>query len=168
MKTKHKAVKRNVEEEAPETASQEVVGAENDREPEPVKATKPATEPWLPENAPDSARRKGLLGISRDKKGFELRWVRFDAVDRRKAQGYALATPSEFDATPDENGMIRRNELVLMVVRKEEYDSRRDAVQAQTRLQAKSAKREFLKERGAAERQLGHTLAVRGEDRVDE
>jgi hypothetical protein len=166
MKPVHKAFKRHKGEVLPETASQEVPGAQN--EPEPARASKPATEPWLPENAPDSARRKGLLGISRDKKGYELRWVRYDAVDRRKAQGYVLATPEEFDATADENGMIRRNELVLMVVRKEQYDARRDAVQAQTKLQTKSAKREFLQEREAAGQKLGHSLAIRGENRDEE
>lgn len=171
MKTKHKAVKKHEEEAAPETASAapeelEPSLAGNDPEPEPVK--KPATEPWMAENAPDSAARRGYLGLSRNKKGFQTRWVRYDSVDRRKAQGYVLAKAEDFDSTADENGMIRRNELVLMVVPKETFDARREEVQKQTKLQAKSAKREFLQERQAAERKLGHSLAVRGESRDDE
>lgn len=168
MKPKQKAVKRHEDEVLPEVSSQEVPGGTNELELEPVRVSKPATEPWLPENAPDSARRKGLLGIARDKRGFVLRWVRFDSIDRRKAQGYVLATPEEFGAIPDDNGMIRRNELVLMVLPKETYEVRRDAVAAQTLLQKKSAKREFLREREAAGKKLGHSIAISGEDQDEE
>lgn len=178
MKPKHKVVKKHAEDAVPETTSQEEVpGAENQVEPEPepeldeptpVKQSKPATEPWMAENAPDSAARRGYLGLSRNKKGFQTRWVRYDSVDRRKAQGYVLAKAEDFDSTADENGMIRRNELVLMVVPKEIFDGRREEVAQQTKLQAKSAKREFLQERQAAEKKLGHSLAIRGENRDDE
>lgn len=172
------AVPTPQEEIAPETPPVEPVP---ESEPEPEAVPEPApepppppvrpaaaskrsvTEPWKAENAPGSARRQGLLAVSRGKQGFELRWVRQDAIDRRKAQGYVLATPEDFDATPDENGMIRRNELVLMVVPKETYDARRAAVAVQTKLQKKSAKRDFLQAREAASRQLGHNLAIRGE-----
>ena len=170
MKVKHKAAKQETAEVAPETSSEEVAGAVNtpEPEPEPAKVRKPATEPWAAENAPDSATRRGYLGLSRTKKGFQTRWVRYDAVDRRKGQGYVLAKAEDFDATADENGMIRRNELVLMVVPKETFDARRVENEKQTKLQAKSAKREFLQEREAAGRKLGHSLAVRGEERDEE
>lgn len=167
MKPKHKtAAKHHSEEIMPDVSNQQVPGATNEPEPEPIK--KPATEPWMAENAPDSAARRGYLGLSRNKRGFQTRWVRYDSVDRRKGQGYVLARPEDFDSTPDENGMIRRNELVLMIVPKETYDARRDAVSAQTKLQTKSAKREFLKEREEAGRKLGHSLAIRGEERDEE
>ncbi|HTG45207.1 MAG TPA: hypothetical protein VK633_11820 [Verrucomicrobiae bacterium] len=122
-------------------------------------AKKAPTEPWSAENAPDSPRKHGLLGVAKGKEGHELRWVRADAIDRRKNQGYVLATPKDFDATPDENGMIRRNELVLMVVPKEVYDARREDIAKATKAQASGPRKEFLRERDAASRASGHNLS---------
>ncbi len=126
--------------------------------------TKAATEPWSPTSAPDHASKRGTLGLPHGKKGFELRWVRIDAVDRRKYMGYVLATPADFDATPDENGMIRRNELVLMVVPKDVYDARRKEVAEKTKLQTTAPRKEFLREREKASRQSGHNLSDKEED----
>lgn len=122
------------------------------------------TEPWSPTAAPDHASKRGLLGLPNGKKGFALRWVRRDAVDRRKNQGYTLATPSDFDATPDENGMIRRNELVLMIVPKDVYDARREEVAKFTAAQKAAPRKEFLREREKASRQSGHNLSDRDEE----
>lgn len=122
-------------------------------------APKKATEPWSPTVAPDHASKRGLLGLPNAKKGFELRWVRIDAIDRRKNLGYTLATPSDFDASPDENGMIRRNELVLMVVPKDIYDARREDVAKITAAQKAAPRKEFLREREKASRQSGHNLS---------
>jgi hypothetical protein len=127
---------------------------------------RPATEPWDAQNAPDSPRKKGLLGISKSKKGHEVRWVRYDLVDRRKNQGYKLATPEDFDATPDENGMIRRNELVLMVVPTEVYEQRRQEIANFTKQQSEAPRQEYLRERAAASRQAGEDLSTH--DRDDE
>ncbi len=120
---------------------------------------KKATQPWAPESAADAPHKRGMLGIAKGKEGHQLRWVRFDAIDRRKNQGYALASPADFDATPDENGMIRRNELVLMVVPTEVYEARRAEVAKQTEAQKAAPRKEFLREREAASRQSGHNLS---------
>ena len=119
---------------------------------------KTATKPWSADDAPDAPRKHGMLGVSKGKEGHTLRWVRMDSIDRRKNQGYALAEAGDFDATPDENGMIRRNELVLMVVPNEVYEARRSAVAKQTEAQAAAPRKEFLRERDAASRQSGHNL----------
>lgn len=119
---------------------------------------KPPTSPWKADAAPDHPRKRGMLGVPNGKDGFELRWVRLDAVDRRKNQGYVLATPEEFDAQPDENGMIRRNELVLMVVPTEVYLARRREIAKATEAQAAGPRKQFLNEREAASRQSGHNL----------
>lgn len=158
MKTRHKAEKHHEASgdtpETAETAEQKAAAAA------PAAEGKPATEPWNPENAPDSPRRRGILGLSRNKEGHELRWVRLDSVDRRKNQGYVLAKPEDFDATPDENGMIRRNELVLMVVPTEVYEKRRQEVAKITAEQSAAPKREFLRERAAASRKSGTDLST--------
>jgi len=130
-----------------------------------VEERKPATEPWRAENAPDSPRKRGLLGVNKSKPGHTLRWVRLDAVDRRKNQGYELATAADFNATPDENGMIRRNELVLMTVPDEVYNQRRSEIHRMTLEQSQAPKREYLRERAHASRQAGHELADEDRDR---
>lgn len=142
MKSKHK------EEETPE---------ESNAIAEPEK--KKATQPWSPDNTADSPRKRGMLGLSKTKEGHEVRWVRLDSIDRRKNQGYTLATPDDFDATADENGMIRRNELVLMVVPTEVYLARRKEIARQTEAQTAAPCKEFLREREAASRASGHNLS---------
>lgn len=120
---------------------------------------KKATQPWTPDDAPDSSRKRGMLGVSKSKEGHELRWVRMDSIDRRKNQGYTLAEPGDFDATPDENGMIRRNELVLMVVPTEVYLQRRSAIAKTTDALTAAPRKEFLRDRENASRQSGHNLS---------
>lgn len=127
---------------------------------------KAATEPWSPDSKDDSPRKRGMLGLLKGKKGFELRWVRQDKVDQRKMQGYALAQPADYDCQPDENGMVRRNELVLMEVPVHIYDQRRKDVSTQSDLMSKAAKAEFLKERNKASRESGHNLS--DDDRDDD
>ena len=122
-------------------------------------AKKSPTKPWKSDSTPDHPMKHGLLGVPNGKEGYELRWVRYDSVDRRKNQGYELATPEEFDATPDENGMIRRNELVLMMVPTEVYLQRRNRIAKQTEDQTSAPRKEFLREREAAARQSGSNLS---------
>ena len=124
---------------------------------------KAPTEPWDADEAENSARKHGILGLPKGKKGHQLRWVREDSIDRRKNQGYVLAKPEDFDATPDENGMIRRNELVLMVVPNEVYDARRQDIAKTTAAQSAGPRREFLREREAASQASGHNMADRDE-----
>ena len=158
MKTKHHKTGRHEDDTTTEESNSAAEATETHR--------RPATEPWDAENAAGSPKRHGLLGLPKTKKGYELRWVRYDSIDRRKNQGYSLATPEDFDATPDENGMIRRNELVLMTVPKDVYDARRQQNRKQAELQATSAKREFLTERDKASRETGHNM--RDNDRDEE
>jgi len=119
---------------------------------------KAPTKPWKDDSTPDNPRKRGMLGLAKGKEGYELRWVRLDSVDRRKNQGYELATPEEFDATPDENGMIRRNELVLMVVPTEVYLARRNAIAKTTEAQTAAPRKDFEREREVASHQSGHNL----------
>ena len=160
MKTKHHVTRHKDE---PETSNEFLEGAENQAAPE-ESGRKPATEPWKAETAEDSPRKRGILGLSKGKTGHELRWVRLDSVERRKNQGYELATPEDFDAKPDENGMIRRNELVLMTVPKDVYAARRKEVNAMTAAQTAAPRREYLRERQEASRRTGTNLSDEGRD----
>lgn len=124
------------------------------------------TEPWKAESHADHPRKKGLLGLASVKDGYNVRWVRQDKVDQRKMQGYVVAEPAAYGCQADENGMIRRNELVLMEVPTEVYDERRQAVVKQSELMRKAAKSEFLKDRAKASRESGHNLS--DDERDDE
>jgi hypothetical protein len=128
--------------------------------PEPAVERKPARRlsPGAPRTRRIARARRGSWAFQKTP-GHVLRWVRLDAVDRRKNQGYVLATPEEFDSTPDENGMIRRNELVLMLVPDHVYQKRRLEVAALTKQQSQAPSKSIIRARAQASRQSGHNLS---------
>ena len=146
------------------TAKKGITGHSSDSEQVAAAERKAATEPWKAENAPNHPRKHGSLAVAEARKGFEIRWVREDSIDRRKMQGYQLANPKDYDLQADEKGMVRRNELVLMEIPTELYEERRANVNKQTDLQSQAAKKEFENE----SRKAGVSLREEDRDRDEE
>lgn len=104
--------------------------------------------------------------VSQKRKGFVTRWVTEMRIPMREAQGYRIADPKAYGVTPDRNGRISRNELVLMEIPDDVYDKRRLGIQEFTDRQTRSTKAGVRKAARDIERQSGHRVEV--EDDEDE
>jgi hypothetical protein len=104
---------------------------------------KPATEPWKPPLSGEAQPwRANYTRVPKVREGYTARWVREDLVEQRIMQGYTIAKGDYYGIQPNEEGYIKRRELVLM-------DQRETDAEAFRKRQAQDAKRQVA--RAAAE-----------------
>ena len=78
------------------------------------------TKPWNSDENPWSGQK---LNVKHQKDGFIVRWTRPNKVGNRKSEGYTICKPADYRVS-GVDGMIMKNELVLMELPKAQAANR--------------------------------------------